>query len=92
MNIPFVLDDTRNEIETESTPMLANTPLNALLLADDLAIFSLSKERLQAKLNLLKKYCLDGVLKSSLKRLKLLFLVNKKRNQKVQISLQTHRN
>ena len=44
MNIPFVLDDTRNEIETESTPMLANTPLNALLLADDLAIFSLSKE------------------------------------------------
>ena len=43
----------------ESTSMLANTPLNALLFADDSAVFSLSKEGLLEKLDLLEKYCLD---------------------------------
>ena len=51
--------------------MVANNHLNALLLADALAIFFLSKKRLQEKLNLLK----------------ILFLINKKCNKKDQISL-----
>ena len=72
--------------------MLANNHLNALLLADNLVIFSLSKKRLQEKLNLLKKYCFHGIWISTLRRLIILFLINKKRNQKDQISLQKHRN
>ena len=42
-DIPSVLDNTKNDIGRENTRMLANNHLNALPLADDLVIFSLSK-------------------------------------------------
>ena len=67
-----VLDETINDIGRESTPMLANTPLNALFFADDLASFSLSKERLEDKLNLLEKYCRDWGLEANSKRTKII--------------------
>ena len=51
--------------------MTVNIPINALLSADDLAIFSLSKG-LQEKLNFLEKYYLDWGSKIDSKKSKII--------------------
>lgn len=53
--MPSVIDNTNNDIGGESTPMLANTPLNTLVFADDLVNFSNVKRRTKRKVEFSRK-------------------------------------
>ena len=64
--------------ESES-PELFNIKISSLLFADDLAIFSLSKNGLQEKLDFLEKYCRQWDLNLNLKKTKV-FIFSKQGN------------
>ena len=51
------LEKHNTQSEESESPELFNTQISSLLFADDLAIFSLTKNGLQEKLDILEKYC-----------------------------------
>ena len=65
-----MLADTSNgNIEK---PKLEDTNISSLLFADDLAIFSLSQEELQNKINILEEYCYKWGLELNMKKTKII--------------------
>ena len=53
-------------------PKVENTNTSSLLFADDLAIFSLSQEELQNKINILEKYCYNWGQERNIKKTKII--------------------
>ena len=53
-------------------PKVENTNISSLLFADDLAIFSLSQEELQNKINILEKYCYNWGQERNIKKTKII--------------------
>ena len=56
-DLPMQLEKHNAQSEETESPELFNTHVSFLLFADDLAIFSLVKNGLQEKLDILEKYC-----------------------------------
>ena len=65
--------------EESESPELFNTEISSLLFADDLAVFSLTKNGLQEKLDFLEKYHRQWDLSLNLKKTKVIIL-NKQGN------------
>ena len=53
----MLLEKHNTQSKESESPELFNTQISSLLFANDLAIFSLTKNELQGKLDILKKYC-----------------------------------
>ena len=53
----MLLEKHSKRSKKSESPELDNTQIISLLLAGDMAIFSLTKNGLQEKLDFLKKYC-----------------------------------
>ena len=51
------LEKHNTQSEESVSPELFNTQISSLLFADDFAVFSLTDNRLQEKLDILEKYC-----------------------------------
>ena len=58
-DLPMLLEKHSTQSEESKSPELFNTQISSLLFADDLAIFSLTKNGLQEKLDFLEKYCIQ---------------------------------
>ena len=55
-DLPMQLEKHNTQSEESESPELFNTQISSLLFADDLAIFSLTKNGLQEKLDISEKY------------------------------------
>ena len=53
----MLLEKHNTQSKESESPELFNTQISSLLFPNDLAIFSLTKNELQGKLDILKKYC-----------------------------------
>ena len=73
------LEKHNTQSEESESPELFNTQISSLLFADDLAIFSLTKNGLQEKLDILEKYCRQWDLNLNLKKTKVI-IFNKQGN------------
>ena len=51
------VDKDNTQFEESESPELFNSQISSSLFADDLAVFSLTKNGLQEKLDILEKYC-----------------------------------
>ena len=78
-DLPMLLEKHNTQSEESESPELFNTQICFLLFADDLVIFSLAKNGLQEKLDLLKKYCRQWDLNLNLEKTKVVIL-NKQGN------------
>ena len=72
----MLLEKHSTQSEESESPKLFNTQISSLLFADDLAIFSLTKNRLQEKL---EKHCRQWDLSYNLKKTKVI-IFNKQGN------------
>ena len=71
-DLPMVLGNENTQLEENESPDLFQTRISALLFADDLAMFSLTQNGLQEKLNTLEKYCRQWDLDLNLKKTKVM--------------------
>ena len=78
-DLPMLLEKHSTQSEESKPPELFNTEINSLLFANDLAIFSLTKNELQEKLDFLEKYCRQWDLSLNLKKTKVI-IFNKQGN------------
>ena len=78
-DLPMQLEKHNTQSEESESPELFNTQISSLLFADDLAIFSLTKNGLQEKLDILEKYCRQWDLNLNLKKTKVI-IFNKQGN------------
>ena len=75
----MLLQKHNTQSEVSESPELFNTKISSLLFADDLGIFSLTKNGLQEKLDFLEKYCRQWDLNLNLKKTKVI-IFNKQGN------------
>ena len=73
-----LIEDSRFPDTISDIPYLDDTKINNLLFADDLAIFSLSKEDLQKRISILEQYNTKWGLKVNLSKTKIM-ISNKQR-------------
>ena len=78
-DLPTLLEKHSTQSEESESPELFNTQISSLHFADDLAIFSLTKNWLQEKLDFLEKYCRQWDLSLNLKKTKAI-IFNKQGN------------
>ena len=78
-DLPTLLEKHSTQTEESESPELFNTQISSLHFADDLAIFSLTKNWLQEKLDFLEKYCRQWDLSLNLKKTKAI-IFNKQGN------------
>ena len=64
-NLPLLLADTING-------NIEDTNISSLLFADDLTFFSLSRKKLQNKINILEEYCYNWGLELNIKKTKII--------------------
>ena len=68
------INDLPNKLGIDvDTPELNGEPINCLLYADDLIIFSRTREGLQNKLNILDSYCQEWCLSANPKKTKIMY-------------------
>ena len=66
-DLPMQLEKHNTQSEESESPELFKTQISSSLFADDLAIFSLTKNGLQENLDILEKYCRQWDLNLNLK-------------------------
>ena len=71
-DLPMILENQKTHLEEDKNPDLFKTRISSLLFADDLAIFSLTQNGLQEKLDILEKYCRQWDLELNLKKTKVM--------------------
>ena len=78
-----LLEDSRSPDTISDIPYLDDTKINNLLFADDLAIFSLSKEDLQKRISILQQYSNEWGLELNLSKTKI--MIFNKQGQEIEI-------
>ena len=78
-DLPMLLEKHNPQSEESESPELFNTQISSLLFDDDLAVFSLTKNGLQEKLDCLEEYYRRWNLNLNLKKIKVI-IFNKQGN------------
>ena len=78
-DLPMLLEKHNPQSEESESPELFNTQISSLLFDDDLAVFSLTKNGLQEKLDCLEEYYRQWNLNLNLKKIKVI-IFNKQGN------------
>ena len=78
-DLSILLEKANTQSEESLSPELFNTQISSLLFANELAMFSVAKNRLQKKTRFLEKYCRQWDLNLNLKKTKII-IFNKQGN------------
>ena len=87
-----LLEDSRSSNIISDIPYQDDTKINNLLFADDLAIFSLSKEDLQKRISTLEQYSNEWGLELNLSKTKIMIFNKQGATKEIQILLSRTRN